>query len=63
VLLCSNHLTDEFSWLEARAAQAAREGRVGWRLLIVLGAAAIIALLVVYPGLYVLTKIPRPVFL
>jgi uncharacterized membrane protein YphA (DoxX/SURF4 family) len=63
VLLCSNHLTDEFGWLEARAAQAAREGRLGWRLLIVLGAAAIIALLVVYPGLYVLTKIPRPVFL
>lgn len=63
VLLCSNDLTDEFGWLEARAAQTAREGRLGWRLLIALGAAAVIALLVVYPGLYVLTKIPHPVFL
>jgi hypothetical protein len=28
-----------------------------------LGAAAVIALLVVYPGLYVFTKIPHPVLL
>ena len=27
-----------------------------------IGAAAAVALLVVYPGLYVLTKIPLPVF-
>jgi hypothetical protein len=63
VLLCSNHLTHEFDWLEARAAQAAMEGSLGWRLSIALGAAAVTPLLVVYPGLYVLTKIPHPVFL
>ena len=63
VLLCSNSLTDEFGWLESRTAQDARKGRLGWRLLMALGAAAVIALLVVYPGLYVLTKIPHPVFL
>jgi hypothetical protein len=63
VLLCSNDLTDEFGWLGGRAAQAARERRLGWRLLMAIGAAAVIALLVVYPGLYVLTRIPHPVFL
>jgi hypothetical protein len=62
VLLCSNDLTDEFGWLEGRAAQAGREAGLGWRLLMAIGAAAAIALLVVYPGLYVLTKIPLPVF-
>jgi hypothetical protein len=39
-----------------------RGRRLGRRLLMALGAAAVITLLVVYPGLYVLTKIPHPVF-
>jgi hypothetical protein len=63
VLLCSNHLTDEFAWIEDRTIQPAPEGRQGRRLLIALGSAAIFAFLVIYPGLYVLTKIARPVFL
>ena len=63
VLLCSNHLTDEFAWIEDRTTQPAPEGRQGRRLLIALGSAAIFAFLVINPGLYVLTKNARPVFL
>jgi uncharacterized membrane protein YphA (DoxX/SURF4 family) len=63
VLLFSNHLTTELTWIESRAAQAAQDGKQGRSLFIALGSAVFFAILVVYPGLYVLTRLARPMFL
>lgn len=63
VLLFSNHLTDEFAWIEGRAATAAWDGKMARALLIACAIALFLSTLVVYPGLYALTKISNPSFL
>ena len=63
VLLFSNQLTDEFAGIDAQTARAAREGKSRRMLLIALGSASFFAALVVFSGLYVLTRFPHPALL
>jgi hypothetical protein len=59
VLLFSNRLSGDFAWIERRTAAAAWDGKMARALLIAVAIALFLSTLVVYPGLYVLTKIPN----
>jgi hypothetical protein len=59
VLLFSNRLSGDFAWIEGRTAAAAWDGKMARALLIAVAIALFLSTLVVYPGLYVLTKIPN----
>lgn len=60
VVLFSNHLSNEFYRLDELEAYEERQGKTGMEIAIAAGSAVAIALVVIFPMLYFLTRIEHP---